>query len=384
MILESNKSASKFKITFFSALPPFRGGISNFSELLVEQLEVLADLQAFTFKKQYPDLLFPGKSQLNGRNSRIFPRIVSTFNPISYLFARKKLINSCPDIFITNYWMTFFGPMMAFFAKGFNKNVLKIALVHNLIPHEKRFFDTFFNRIFLANYDGFVVLSESVKEDILSTRKNASCIVLKHPPYNQFGLKLNRNECIQKLGLKPERKTLLFFGLIREYKGLDLLLESFSQLNESYQLIIAGEVYGSDEKYRLLINESKNKNILFVNNFISDDQVSLYFSASDLCVLPYKTATQSGIKAIADSFHLPVLMTSVGGLTESITPFENGFVIEKNEPFQIAKQINSIFDSGFLQKVASNLKQEKLAEYNQWQHFAEKLLDFCKSLKSHC
>ena len=382
--MESNKPTSKLKVTFFSALPPFRGGISNFSELLVEQLEQFTDVQAFTFKKQYPDILFPGKTQLNDRNRRIFPRIVSTFNPISYLFARKKLINSSPDVFITNYWMTLFGPMRAFFAKGFNKNVTKIALIHNLIPHEKRFFDSLFNRLFLAQYDGFIVLSEAVKDDVLSIRKNARCIVLKHPPYNQFGFKLNRNECHKKLGINSEKRTLLFFGLIREYKGLDLLLESFSKLDESYQLIIAGEVYGSDENYRLLIDSSKNKNILFVNEFIPDNEVALYFSATDLCVLPYKTATQSGIKAIADSFHVPVLMTNVGGLAESISPNENGFVIERKEPSQIANQINSIFESGFFKKVASNLEQEIVSKDNQWQQFAKNLLNFCKNLKSQC
>ena len=382
MILESNKPTSKLKITFFSALPPFRGGISNFSELLLEQLEKIAIVQPFTFIKQYPDILFPGKTQLNEQNTRIFPRIVSTFNPISYLSARKKMKESRPDIFLTNYWMTFFGPMMAFFAKGFNKNVKKIAIIHNLIPHEKRFFDAFFNRIFLSQYDGFIVLSESVKDDVISIRNDAYCIVLKHPPYNQFGLKLNRRECIQKLGLNPERKTLLFFGLIREYKGLDVLLKSFSLLDESYQLIIAGEVYGSDEKYRALINASENKNILFVNNFISDDQVSLYFSAADLCVLPYKTATQSGIKAIADSFQIPVLMTNVGGLAESILPNETGFVIESNEPIKLVSQIKSIFESDFLEKVTSNLEHEKLSEVNKWHLFAEDLMNFCKKLKS--
>lgn len=380
--MESNKPTSKLKVTFFSALPPFRGGISNFSELLLEQLEKISVVRAFTFKKQYPDFLFPGKTQFIEHNKSNHPRIVSTFNPLSYLSARKKLKKSCPDLFITNYWMTFFAPMMVFFARGFKRNVKKIAIVHNLKPHEKRFFDLFFNRIFLSNYDGFVVLSESVKEDILSIRKDANCIVLKHPPYNQFGSKLNRDLCIEKYGLSKERKTLLFFGLIREYKGLDLLLKAFSLLDESYQLIIAGEVYGSDEKYRELIKASQNKNILFVNDFIADDDVASYFSAADLCVLPYKTATQSGIKAIADSFGVPVLMTNVGGLAESILPNQNGFILENIEPKAIAQEIESIFSTDSLKMVYSNLTSDKLQEGNQWYHFAESLLNFCQNLKS--
>lgn len=380
--MESNKSTTKLKITFFSALPPFRGGISNFSELLLIELEKKTKVKAFTFKKQYPDLLFPGKTQYNQFSKNNFPRIVSTFNPFSYFKARRILKKSNPDIFITNYWMSFFGPMMAFFAKGFNKRTLKIAIIHNLIPHEKRFFDKVFNRIFLSRYDGFAVLSESVKENLLSLRKDAKCITLFHPPYNQFGLKLSRAESIIKLGLLPERKTLLFFGLIRDYKGLDSLLEAFSFLDDSFQLVIAGEVYGLDLKYQKLIAASENKNILFINDFIPDDQVSIYFSAADLCILPYKSATQSGIKAIADSFQIPVLTTSVGGLAESIVPNENGFILNNLEPIAIADQIQSIFNSDALENVNEFLKKDKYQEVNLWEEFAERLLNFCQNLKS--
>lgn len=380
--MESNRPTSKLKVTFFSALPPFRGGISNFSELLLEKLEKLTVVQSFTFKSQYPEFLFPGKTQYNQLPKTNFPRIVSTFNPFSYFGARRILKNSKPDVFITNYWMTFFGPMMAFFARGFSKKIKKVAIIHNLIPHEKRFFDFFFNRIFLAHYDGFVVLSDSVKNELLSIRKDANCIVLKHPPYHQFGSKMDRQQSNEKLGLNPKRKTLLFFGLIRDYKGLDLLLEAFSLLDESYQLVIAGEVYGSLQKYRNLMNKSINKNILFINDFIPNDEVSIYFSAADLCVLPYKSATQSGIKAIADSFQLPVLTTNVGGLAESISPNKNGFIIETFEPFSIANQIQSIFNFGELEKVKEFLKKSKSDENNFWEEFAEKLLEFCHNLKS--
>ena len=209
--MDSNNSSSKLRIAFFSALPPFRGGISNFSELLLEQLEKIAIVESFTFKKQYPDFLFPGKSQFNEKNMRLFPRIVSTFNPFSYISARKKMVKTNPDIFITNYWMTFFGPMMAFFASGFKRKVIKIAVIHNLIPHEKRFFDSIFNKLFLSKYNGFIVLSQSVKDEVISIRKNAYCLVLDHPPYNQFGPKLERYESNVKLGLNPSKKTILFF-----------------------------------------------------------------------------------------------------------------------------------------------------------------------------
>jgi glycosyltransferase involved in cell wall biosynthesis len=370
------------KITFFSALPPFRGGISDFSELLLQELEKKSFVKAYTFKQQYPDFLFPGKTQYSQNSKRTFPRIVSTFNPFSYFAARRVLKKSEPDIFITNYWMTFFGPLMAFLAGGFKKKTNKVAIIHNLIPHEKRFFDSFFNRIFLSRYNGFVVLSEAVKADVYSLKKNANCIMLKHPPYNQFGSRINHQESILKLGLDPKRNTLLFFGLIRDYKGLDLLLQAFSFLDESFQLVIAGEVYGSDEKYQELISTSKNGNILFVNEFIPDDEVSLYFSAADLCVLPYKSATQSGIKAIADSFHVPVLTSNVGGLAEAIVPNENGFVIENLDAMALSVQIKTIFETGNLEKVIQRLILYKSSQENHWSEFTENLLNFCQNLNS--
>ncbi len=363
-------------------MPPFRGGISNFSELLLIELEKLSFVQAYTFKKQYPDFLFPGKTQFSKNSKRHFPRIVSTFNPFSYLLARRILKKSEPSIFITNYWMTFFGPLMAFLGKCFNKKVVKVAIIHNLIPHEKRFFDSFFNRIFLSQYDGFVVLSDAVKKDLLTLKNNANCIVLKHPPYNQFGMRLSREESLSKLGLNPSRKTLLFFGLIRDYKGLDLLLKAFSKLDDSFQLLIAGEVYGTDENYNELIRRSKNQNILFVNDFIPDDEVSVYFSCADLCVLPYKSATQSGIKAVADSFQVPVLTTNVGGLAEGILSNKNGFIIENTESKSMASQIEFIFGSGNLGSVIQNLNKEKNSDENAWSNFAENVLHFCQKLKS--
>lgn len=379
--LESNKSNSKYRVTFFSALPPFRGGISNFSELLVAKLEKISSLQAYTFKKQYPDFLFPGKTQFTEKPKRSFPRIVSTFNPLTYFFARRTLKKSDPEIFITNYWMTFFGPMMAFFARGFNRNVLKIAVIHNLIPHEKRFFDSFFNRLFLDQYDGFVVMSDAVRNDVLELKDDAKCLVLSHPPYNQFGSKLNQLEAKNILGLNPDKKTLLFFGLIRDYKGLDILLEAFSRLPDEFQLIVAGEVYGSDQVYQNLIEKSQNKNIVFINNYIPDQEVTNYFSAADLCVLPYKSATQSGIKAIADSFQVPVLTTNVGGLAELITPNKNGFIIENVDPEPLSNQIINLFNTEALDSVKSNLESKTNMENDEWKVFAQSLLQFSEELK---
>ena len=375
---------STHKVVFFSALPPYRGGISDFSELVVSAMEQLCDLKAFTFKKQYPNFLFPGKTQLSlNKLSKSYPRIVSGFNPLSYFSAARQLKKSSPTIFITNYWMTFFAPMNVFFSKSLKKDCLKIAIIHNLIPHEKRFFDTFFNRIFVKSYDGFIVLSESVKKDLLAIDPSAKHCLLKHPSYNQFGEKIARKEAAAALGLDPTKKILLFFGLIRNYKGLDLLLQAFSNLNKEFILLIAGEVYGDEITYTNLISKSKNKNIHFVNQFIDEQDVKLYFSVADLCVLPYKSATQSGIKALANSFCLPVLISNVGGLAEDIVDDKNGFILNDINPLAIQNKIEEIFNENKLTLVKENLKLENLLLYDTWTKFSDSLIQFCDTLKKN-
>lgn len=375
---------STHKVVFFSALPPYRGGISDFSELVVSAMEQLCDLKAFTFKKQYPNFLFPGKTQLSlNKLSKSYPRIVSGFNPLSYFNAVRQLKKSSPTIFITNYWMTFFAPMNVFFSKSLKKDCLKIAIIHNLIPHEKRFFDSFFNRIFVKSYDGFIVLSESVKKDLLVIDPSAKHCLLKHPSYNQFGEKIARKEAAAALGLDPTKKILLFFGLIRNYKGLDLLLQAFSNLNKEFILLIAGEVYGDEITYTNLIAKSKNKNIHFVNQFIDEQDVKLYFSVADLCVLPYKSATQSGIQALANSFCLPVLISNVGGLAEDIVDEKNGFILNDINPLAIQNKIEEIFNENKLTQVEENLKIENLLLNDTWTKFSDSLIQFCDTLKKN-
>ena len=375
---------STHKVVFFSALPPYRGGISDFSELVVSAMEQLCDLKAFTFKKQYPNFLFPGKTQLSlNKLSKSYPRIVSGFNPLSYFNAVRQLKKYSPTIFITNYWMTFFAPMNVFFSKSLKKDCLKIAIIHNLIPHEKRFFDSFFNRIFVKSYDGFIVLSESVKKDLLAIDPSAKHCLLKHPSYNQFGEKIAREEAANLLGLDPTKKILLFFGLIRNYKGLNLLLQAFSNLSNEFSLLIAGEVYGDEINYTDLIAKSKNKNIHFVNQFIDEQDVKLYFSVADLCVLPYKSATQSGIQALANSFCLPVLISNVGGLAEDIVDEKNGFILNDVNPLAIQNKIEEIFNENKLIQIEENLKIENLLLNDTWTKFSDSLIQFCDTLKKN-
>jgi len=370
------------KVTFFSALPPFRGGIAQFSEQFRLSLAKICHVQSFTFRHQYPTFLFPGQSQFEDQKPSFrFPRIVSTFRPWTYYSALRALKKSNGELFITSYWMSFFGPMMGYWARFLPSKTIKIAVIHNLVPHEKRFFDTAFNRFFLSHYDGFVLLSEAVQQTVLECKPSATTRVLKHPSYQQFGVKLDKELARKSLGVDVMKKTLLFFGLIRDYKGLDLLLEAFSELDDTFQLIIAGEVYGERNHYDALIQHSKNKQIYFIDHFIPTEEVAYYFSAADICVLPYRSATQSGIKAMCDAFQVPVLLSSIGGLSEEIIENENGFIIHEMNPTRIAFQIQQIYQDHSLEKVANNIRQQLEKKENEWDEFAESVLKFADLIR---
>lgn len=381
LILASNKS-TQLKIAFFSALPPFRGGISSFSDFLVRALKRKALIEAFTFSKQYPKLLFPGKTQLDSKASKRYPQIITSYNPLTYISARKQLRKVNSDVFIANYWMPFFAPMYVYMSKSFGKNVFKVALIHNLTPHEPRFFDGYLNRLFIKQFDAFVVLSEKVKQDVLSYRSNANCLVLPHPKYKQFGEVQEKAKARALFSISENSKVLLFFGLIRDYKGLDVLLASMKHLDESFILLIAGEVYGDKNKYLKQIAQISEGRILFHDRFISDDEVSNYFSAADCCVLPYKAGTQSGIQAIAASFNLPVLVSTNGGLHEQINEGQNGFILDHLNEEAVANKIENVFSGGKLQIVEEFLLRQNEVQEDEWSEFADQFLNFISFEKS--
>ena len=381
LILVSNKT-SQLKVAFFSALPPFRGGISSFSSLLVKAIKRKANVEAFTFSKQYPKLLFPGKTQVDSKVSEHYPQIVSSYNPLTYLSARRILRKVSPDVFVANYWMPFFSPMYVYMAKSFGKEVFKVALIHNLTPHEPRIFDAYLNRLFVRHFDAFIVLSEKVRQDVLSYRPDANCLVIPHPKYKQFGEKSEKPKARALFSFPENVKVLLFFGLIRDYKGLDILLDAMKHLDDSYRLLIAGEVYGGKDKYAQSINKLGSERVVFHDRFIADDEVSNYFGAADCCVLPYKAGTQSGIQAVASSFNLPVLVSSKGGLHEQIVEGRNGFVIEDLNAESLAVKVENVFSGGKLQIVEEYLLQQEDDQKDEWSDFADLFLNFISDEKS--
>lgn len=367
------KDADKW--VFFSALPPFRGGIAKFSDLTLRALRKSKQVTSFTFRKQYPDFLFPGSSQFEqNANTEPYERIVSTFNPLSYISSAWRLRKEKPTVFITSYWMTFMAPMMAFWTLFLPRPTKKVAIIHNLVPHEKRVFDRFFNRIFLRSYDAFVVLSEAVRKDVLQLKPNAKVALLGHPPYEGDSGAISKEEARGALGLDLQKKTILFFGLIRPYKGLSELISAFSLLDDNYQLMIAGEVYGTDEHYFEALNALPNRNWKFVNRYLNDAEVDIYFAAADIVVLPYLSATQSGIRAMALSQKRAVLCTNVGGLAEGLEQAGQGFELHNTAAEHFAERLQSLFNQGDIEKCNMHLAALNLNLDEAWLSFANGLI----------
>jgi len=370
------------KIALLSAFYPYRGGIAQFSGMLYRALEEEHEVKAYTFSRQYPNFLFPGSSQFVTEDDNADPieteRLLDSTNPATFGKTARRINREQPDVFISQYWMTFFGPSIGGVQKRL-KNTKRISILHNVIPHEKRFFDKWANRRFLKHSDAFVVLSDAVLKDLLSLKPDAKYLRIDHPVYSQFGAKMDAIEAQKAIGVPVNKKYLLFFGFIREYKGLDLLLKSMADLPEDYHLIVAGEVYGTFDKYQEIINdEGIADRVHLFNAYISDDEVTRYFSAADVCMLPYKGATQSGITAIAHHFDLPIIATDVGGLKENTKHNETGLIVPTPDSKLITQSIQHYFEDGLKEGFSQNIQNEK--KENSWENFAKKLIEFSETL----
>ena len=363
-----------------STIYPFRGGIAQFNANLYEEfVREGHTVKAFTFTCQYPSFLFPGKTQYvtDADKAKVIDSeaVLSTVNPFSYFSAARKIAAWKPDVVVMKYWMSYLAPSLGTVARLLRGRGIKVvAILDNVIPHETKFFDKPFSRWFLRSCSSCIAMSESVLADMLSLAPKVSHILKVHPLYDHFGEKLPKAEAQERLALDPSLKTLLFFGLIRDYKGLDLLIDAFSHLDSSFQLVIAGESYGSFDKYSAQIaslGEDCASRIHVFNRYIGDEEVPLFFSAADVCVLPYKSATQSGITAISLHFDLPLVATRVGGLAESIEKPGVGLMTSGISGESIAAGISEFFatDPAVFSSAIGRAKKEMT-----WQSFAEALL----------
>lgn len=373
------------KIAILSCFYPYRGGISQFNACLYGELSKTHIVKAFNFKRQYPEFLFPGKTQYVTKDDEAVPvesvSLLDTANPFSYVSTYRQIRAWEPDVLIVRYWMSYFAPSLGYITRRMRKHCKVISILDNVIPHEQRFFDTPLTKYFLSGSDGSVTLCEAVSKDLLRLRPDAEFRVIQHPLYSHFGERIPREEASRKLGLDPKRKTILFFGLIRLYKGLDILLEAFEKLPEDYQLIIAGEPYGSFDRYQKIIDRiAKPERIHMSLKYIKDSEVSVFFSAADIAVLPYRSATQSGISSVAYHFEVPMIVTDVGGLKETVGDTGTGIVAPECTPQAIMHEIERYFAEPQLkQSFITNIRKEK--ERLSWKSFSEQLIDFINQIR---
>lgn len=320
---------------------PFRGGLATFNERLARQLQAEGhQVEVITFTLQYPSFLFPGKTQYSTEDAPtdlLISQQVNSCNPLNWFKVGHRIRKMQPDLLITCYWMAFFAPCYSIIERIAKRNgkTRTIALVHNMIPHEPSILDKLFAPFYVRSTDGFVALSESVVQDIDHLdRNNKPKTSYPHPIYDHYGEQMSKEEACQALNLNPENQYMLFFGLVRAYKGLDLLLDAFGKVKDqlpNLQLIVAGEFYEDEDKYRAQIESNQLTNrVIIKNDFIADADLRKYFGAADLIVQPYKTATQSGVTQVAFHFEKPMLVTNVGGLGEIVHDHKMGYAVEPN------------------------------------------------------
>lgn len=372
------------RIAILSCFYPFRGGISQFNASLLGELGKTHTVKAFNFRRQYPEFLFPGKTQYVTPDDEAVPveaeALLDTASPFSYISTLRKIKAWKPDLLVMRYWMSYFAPSLGFIARHMGPDCKVIGILDNVKPHEPHFFDKPFTRYFLSGCDGCVTLCSEVARDLLDIKGDARYKVLYHPLYAHFGEKMPRGEALRELGLRSGMKTILFFGLIRHYKGLDILLKAFDGLPDDYQLVVAGEPYGSFDQYQAIIDSSpaRDRIHLFLQ-YIKDSEVKKYFSAADLTVLPYRSATQSGISSVSYHFEVPMIVTDVGGLKETIGDRGTGIVAENTSPECIREEILNYFASeGIRRYCVENIRKEK--ERLSWSRFSEELTDFASTL----
>ncbi len=375
------------KIIIIGPAHPYRGGISLFSNRLAEALSVSGhDASIVTFKMQYPGFLFPGKTQFSEDKSLTkvsILRLINSINPINWIKVGKKIRAEQPDLVIFKYWMPFMAPCFGTISKYIKKgtNIKIISIVHNLIPHETRIGDSVLTKFFLKRIDGFITMSRSVLSDLEKFDTVKPKTYSPHPLYDNFGEVKTRKEALKALNFDDEFNYMLFFGIVRKYKGLDILLKAFAdkKLNKgSLKLIVAGEFYEDDSEYdELITKHGLEENVILTKSFISDDQVVNYFCAADIIVQPYRMATQSGVTQIAYHFDKPMLVTNVGGLGEIIPHNKVGYVVEPNEK-SVADAIIDFYENKREQEFIEGVKEEK-KKYS-WQKMVETINTLSKDV----
>ena len=346
----------KEKVIIIGPAHPLRGGLASFDERLARQFQQQDfDTSIYTFSLQYPDFLFPGTTQYSSEPAPTDIKIkvcINSINPLNWIKVGNELRIIKPTIIVVRYWLPLMGPCLGTILRIVKRNKFTkvVCIADNVIPHEKRFGDKPFTQYFVQSINAFVTMSAKVLSDLKSfTNKSARQIV--HPLYDNFGEALPKNIAREKLGLNVDDKIILFFGFIRKYKGLDILLEAMKILHlksqtSNLKLLVAGEFYEDRKLYDDLIAELNiSSQLILRTEFIADSEVAYYLSAADFVIQPYRNATQSGVTPLAYHFEKPMLVTNVGGLPDLVPDGKVGLVAEPNAN-SIAEKIIELYQLG--------------------------------------
>ena len=373
------------KIVLLGPAHPYRGGLASIMETMAREYQSRGhEVRIYTFTVQYPSLLFPGKTQYvdtPAPEDLHIERVMNTVNPFNWVSLGLRLKREKPDMILMKYWTPFMAPCFGTIARIARTNGITkvICQIDNVEPHEHHIIDRPCNHYYLRGVDGFVYMSEQVHGE-LKAYTQVPAIFSPHPMFENFGEIVAREEACRKIGIDPSVDYTLFFGLIRDYKGLDLLLEAWAKwMPENRKLLIAGEFYTSREKYVSLIEElGLQDKIVLHDHFIADEDVKYYFSAADCLALPYRTATQSGVTQIAYNFSLPMIVTRVGGLPEIVPDGSVGLVCEPTAE-SIASALEKIYSGDTLQRLRANFATER--KRFSWSAMCDKLLEVYNKTK---
>jgi len=368
------------------AWPLRGGGLSTFNERLARELISEGHkVTIYTFSLQYPGFLFPGKSQYSTEKAPADLNIiqaVNSINPLNWIKVGNELKGLKPDIIIVRYWLPFMGPSLGTILRkaGKNKHTRIICIADNIVPHEKRPGDKALTRYFLKSVDAFVTLSEKVLSDLRVFEPNKKAVYIPHPLYDNFGDPVIKEAARKWLGIPETGKLILFFGFIRQYKGLDLLFRAMAVekiKNSGIRLLVAGEFYEDPQPYLKLIEELDIADqVVMRSSFIKDDEVRFYCSAADLIVQPYRHATQSGVTPLAYHFEKPMIVTNVGGLPAMVPDGKAGLIAEP-DPVSLADHIIEFYALGE-QHFLPHLREEK--KKYAWNRLVKAILDLANGI----
>jgi D-inositol-3-phosphate glycosyltransferase len=356
------------KVVILGSAHPLRGGLAAYNERLArEYIRQGHSVLIYTFSLQYPGFLFPGTTQYSDQPAPADLDIrvrVNSIYPLNWLSVGREIKALDADLLIIKFWLPFMAPCLGTIASiaRSNKKTKVISIIDNIIPHEKRPGDLALASYFVNRVDGFIAQSRSQLEDLNKFDSSKPKLFSPHPLYDNFGARVSKAEAIAKLELEPDCQYLLFFGFIRDYKGLDILLHAMNDArikNSATKLIVAGEFYSEAKPYLDLIAQlGLTDKVILRTDFIPDDMVRYYFCAADMVVQPYKHATQSGVTQICYHFSRPMLVTNVGGLPEIVPHDVVGYVCEPNAE-SVAEYIHKFYEEHRENTFAANIEVEK-------------------------